>query len=73
MLIVTLILPSIITVLCWFGVVANIKNEYHGSVFSNGWLFNPEQLEPPGLKYRLAIIVISPIWFFGACYYYYWR
>jgi len=64
MLILTLIVPSIITLLCWFGVIANIKNEHHDTIFSNDWLFEPDHLKKPGLKYRLFLIVFPPIWFF---------
>ena len=68
MLVLTLIVPSIITILCWFGVVANIKNEHHDTIFSNDWLFEPHHLKKPGLKYRLFLIVFPPIWFLLSCY-----
>jgi hypothetical protein len=67
------IILSVASLLCWFGVVANIKNEFHDSIFSNEWLFNPEHLEKPGMKYRLAIIVITPVWLLLICGYFYWR
>ncbi|MFC3912240.1 hypothetical protein ACFOSS_02020 [Pseudaeromonas sharmana] len=62
---------SIITLGCWFGVVANIKNEHHGTIFSNAWLFVPDHLHAPGLKYRLTIILITPIWFLLIVYHLY--
>jgi len=73
MLILTLVVPSIITLLCWFGVIANIKNKHHDTIFSHDWLFETEHLKKPDLKYRLFLIVFPPIWFLLSCYYYYWR